>query len=216
MSSKLLLPKLKLWTPKDIKSVEYMLLEVSIVIGVYFGVRRFGHDDEKPPKKKKSKCIQPINSSEKKVATKNTSVKPLEGFQENTVVNETINEHDHQLKISTVNLGIAAIRQFIYPPIAPLFLGMFIYNNFTLYKRAENSLIQRRKIDNYVSSAIASFIAISIGQYFATAVGGFFYHLNEKIITKTQKSTQNWLTNAFEQLPSMVWVLRDNVEIEIP
>jgi Cu2+-exporting ATPase len=134
--------------------------------------------------------------------------------QEITLIKKN-EEANHYLKLSGVHLSLAIIRQFIYPPIAPLYLGVFIYSNFPLYRRAETSLMKYRRIDYYVSNAFTSIIALAFGQYVAMGIGNFFYFLGDKIIVITQRHSQKILTNTLEQLPSMVWCLRDNVEIEI-
>ena len=162
-----------------------MLVETGLILSCYFGFRIF--------EKKRERLKHPKNE----------------------LVVETQKKLDFNLKVSGANLGLAGMRQFFYPQLAPLFLGSFLYNNLILYKRTEQSL-KDKKFNIHVSSAIASLIAISANQYFATAIGCFFYHFSEKVIANTKQESEKVLTNVFDQLPRMVWVSKSATEIEIP
>jgi heavy metal translocating P-type ATPase len=115
--------------------------------------------------------------------------------------------------VSAAHLGLATIRQFIYPPIAPLHIGLFIYNNFPIYRDAER-LLEQKKFQLF--GAFGSLVALATGQYFAIGLGCFLYWSSEKVILLTQRRSKQLLANTFEQLPRLVWCLRNNVEIEMP
>jgi Cu2+-exporting ATPase len=166
-----------------------MLLEAGLVLSFYFGFRIFENNNKLSTLKKPKNELIRDKETQKKLK--------------------------YNLKISTANLGLAAMRQFISPQLAPLFLSSFFYNNLKLYQHTEQSL-KNRKFDIHVSSAVASLIAIAANQYFATAIGCFFYHFSEKTIAQTKKQSKQLLTNVFEQLPRMVWIYESSVEIEIP
>ncbi len=90
-----------------------MLLEVGFVVGVYIGVRRFEHCRKNANSMGSQSIAQ---ASRRKAVAKESrtsrTVKPLkklEGFQQGAGVNET--KHKHYLKLSTVAMGLAAIRQ---------------------------------------------------------------------------------------------------------
>jgi len=47
-------------------------------------------------------------------------------------------------------------------------------------------------------------------------IDGVFYYLDHKLVAKAEDHSKKIFTDIFEQLPRTVWVLKDNVEIEIP
>ena len=191
-----------------------MLVDVGIVLSVYTGVRIFKNIQTSTKKQFfKLRQTQQIHSISKK---NNSTPQVMEDFRNNRVIDETEKTYDHHLKVSTVNLAIASIRQFIYPAIAPLHLALLSYTSFLLFQRAEESLFKKRKIGNDVFSAMFGLIALSMSEYFALALGAWFYFIGCKVVAKNQRESQQLFLNAFEQLPSTVWMLKNNVEIEIP
>jgi Cu2+-exporting ATPase len=193
-----------------------MLLDVGILLGIYAGVRFF-KNHKKSTKNRLQK--KPQNTLTNQVAKDNFNNQPIENtedFRDNRVIDETEKTYDHHLKVSTVNLGISAIRQFIFPAIAPLHLGLLSYTSFLLFQRTEESLIKKKKIGNDAFSTVLGLMGLAMSEYFALALGTWFYFIGCKVVAKTQNDSQQLFLNAFEQLPSMVWILKNNVEIEMP
>ncbi|HEC84737.1 MAG: heavy metal translocating P-type ATPase [Candidatus Parabeggiatoa sp. nov. 2] len=194
-----------------------MLLEVGFVVGVYIGVRRFEHCRKNANSMGSQSIAQ---ASRRKAVAKESrtsrTVKPLkklEGFQQGAGVNET--KHKHYLKLSTVAMGLAAIRQ-VNTPLYFLSLGAITYITLPILKQSEKSLIKERRIDGYVLDLIVIIMALGTGQHFAAAVGAWFYHLGKTLLQKTQKHSEQMLVNVFDQQPHFVWILKDEVEIEMP
>ncbi|MEK8021985.1 MAG: heavy metal translocating P-type ATPase [Candidatus Parabeggiatoa sp.] len=199
------------------------LLEVGFVISVYFGFRISEQHEKKRARKSKRlvfrerskskdsghKEMVPQKSVEPRNLPSNSQTEEYDFIQKKKQV-------DHDLKASIVHLGLATVRQFLYPPIAPLYLGILTYNSFSLFRRAEKSLIEEKKFGMDVLTTIGTFASLAFGQFFAMGVGTFFYFLSDKIIIITQRHSKELLTNTFGQLPRMVWCLRDQVEIETP
>jgi heavy metal translocating P-type ATPase len=197
-----------------------MLLELGFVVGIYFGVRLSEHRDKKTVSVGFLERAKSQESMPNEIAHKNSDVE-LRNFHESSQTQEIefIKKNkiaDHYLKVAAVQLGMAAIRQFIYPPITPLYLGIYTYNSFPLYRNAEKSLIKERRIGYEVLITIGSTFGLASGQYFAMGLGCFVYYLGNKIVLLSQRHSKKLLVNSFEQLPHKVWCLKDNVEIEIP
>ncbi|MEM7182914.1 MAG: heavy metal translocating P-type ATPase [Spirochaetota bacterium] len=171
-----------------------MLVEVGIVASIYLGWRTFGG------KRSPNKYISP----------------PADTLAEAPLVKNAEKRADHHMKTSVALLGIAGIRNYLFPPIAPLFLGVLIYNNIPLYQRTERVLRKEKKLGHDVFITIASFLALATGQYIGMSLGAVFYYLGDKLIAKNKKQSKRILTNAFAHLPDKVWVVREKVEVEIP
>ncbi|OAD20475.1 copper-transporting ATPase, partial [Candidatus Thiomargarita nelsonii] len=54
------------------------------------------------------------------------------------------------------------------------------------------------------------------GYYFLAALVGVLYALTDKLITKIEDNTNKNLVDVFGQQARFVWILKDNIEIEIP
>ncbi len=134
--------------------------------------------------------------------------------QQDTDVNEA--QAKHSFKISVLSTGLAAIRQVaIYPPIAPFSFALFIYTAMPYIQQVEKSL-KARKIDGYVLFFMADALTLGIGQYFAAALGVLLIHFGRYTVEKAKEQSQNMLITVFEQQSRNVWILKDNIEIEIP
>ncbi|RKZ49619.1 MAG: hypothetical protein DRR08_30885 [Candidatus Parabeggiatoa sp. nov. 2] len=170
---------------------------VGIVFAVYKGLKFF----EKKKLKNNSMTVKQPNPQEP---------------PKDMVVNETEKRLQHHFQVSTISVGLAAIKQFIYSPLTPLSLGVYIYTAIPFWKKVKKSLVDERKIDGFVLYFITDIITLGVGQYFTATIGVWMFHLSRKVVTKVQDNSQKMLINVFEQQPQRVWVLKDNVEIETP
>ncbi|RKZ73458.1 MAG: hypothetical protein DRR19_30990, partial [Candidatus Parabeggiatoa sp. nov. 1] len=199
-----------------------MLLDVGILTAIYIVIRRFENYKDKKPQKTKNRVAHSVakpQSSAKVVIEKNMSIPAdknlVENCPENAASEMLKKKRDHYFLIgNALNLGVATIRQFIYPPIAPLSIVLFSYTLFPEFKQAEK-LMRERRIGHEILSVTFSVLGMIMNQYALVALNGLFYYSSNKIIEKTQDRSKKMLINIFEQLPSKAWVLKDNVEIEV-
>jgi Cu2+-exporting ATPase len=199
-----------------------MLLDVGLLTGIYIGMRLFeNYKDKKQQKDKKglAHSVEKPQSSAKVVIEKDMSIPAdknlVENCPENAASNMLKKKHGNYFLIGNVlNLGVATIRQFIYPPIAPLSIVLFSYTLFLEFKQAEE-LIRKRKIGHEILSVTFSVMGMIMNQYVIVALNNLFFYASHRIIEKTQDNSKKMLINIFEQLPSKAWVLKDNVEIEV-
>ncbi len=179
-------------------------LDGGILLGAYLGVRMI--EKYRNRKKKKSPKNQAV------------SVKPSQqmALTEQNMLSSTEKQFDRYLKISTISVCVAAARQFFYPSLSLLNAALYTYIAFPMLREAEKSLVQNRKINSYVLDAMLITLALSQGQYFAAALAVWFFYLGRKILAKTEDHSKKMLTNVFVQQPNSVWMLKEEVEIEIP
>ena len=124
-------------------------------------------------------------------------------------------EINRNLKISAVTLGLAGIRQFIYAPIMPLYLGVFAYQNYQFFKRTVTGLRDKRKVGYDANVLTIQTLGIAFNQYFMVSLAVFVYFVSDKVISLTHKQSQKLIANSFEGLSKTVWCLRDGVEIQL-
>jgi len=186
-----------------------MILEIGILLTSYIGIRI----SEKYNHKKKSTSLKQIKP------------KALKKQSKEIVVNNVEKQHQHYLKFSGVSMGLGALRQFVHPVLAPIFYPNLVLLSFCFYlyttlpymRQVENTLIKQRKVDVDVFFFTADMITLAINQYFAAAFTTLLFHRGKYTVAKVKNESKNRLINVFNQhAQTSVWMLKDNVEIEVP
>jgi len=192
-----------------------MLLDVGILTGIYIGIRLFENYNGKKRQNSKNGIVNPVAKPQCFPVSIPTDKNIVKSSPKIAAVDTLKKKRDHYFLIgNALNLGVATIRQFIYPPIAPLSIALFSYTLFPEFKKAEE-LVRDRKIGHEILSVAFEIIGLMMNQYVLVALNNLFYYASNKIIEKTQDHSKKMLINIFEQLPTKAWVLKDNVEIEI-
>ncbi|MDM8558240.1 heavy metal translocating P-type ATPase [Candidatus Parabeggiatoa sp. HSG14] len=196
-----------------------MLTKVGIFLSAYVGMRLFEKHRQKKTLNnvgirlfKKHRQKETLNNII--VAKESDTLQPSPKTEQ--LVNETTDKvRERQFKVSLFSLGISTLTQFFYPNLALLSIGLYIYS-FPYMRESEKALIKDRKIDSNVLTAMAFISAIATHQYFATGFINMYYHLEGKVKAKVLSQSKKMLINLFEQQPRKVWVLKNEVEIEMP
>ncbi|MEN8219040.1 MAG: heavy metal translocating P-type ATPase [Pseudomonadota bacterium] len=185
-----------------------MLLDVGILLGMYIGARLF----ENKGKQLKNKNIA------KGLVKKNLTLQPITKSQpllKDTISNNHDKKHDFYLKISSTSIGLATIGYFL-PALHFLSIGMISYTSLPILKHAETSLIKKGKIGHTMLMSVLFVLALITNQSFALTVSIFFYYFGEKSLAKTYNNSKKMLTHLFDKQPDKVWVLKNDIEIEVP
>jgi len=185
-----------------------MLLDVGVVFAAYIGVKLAKKYRKKPKTK-----YQPKTKNHK-IATR--LVKPsLNLPQRPLFLNKAeMQSPQHYLKMSIVSMSLAAMRS-VFPQISLVSLSLFTYTALPFGQQAEKSVVKDHKIDGHVLYFIANMMMLSLGYYFTAALSVGLFHLSNIIIAKTQDHSKKMLLDVFGQQPHKVWILKDNIEIEI-
>jgi len=216
------------------------LLDGGILLGTYFGVRLIEKYRKSSRKNKKrdgvmlpnayfgvrliekyrkntrwNTKLQLCQAPKKNQSPKVRTSQPM-ALNERNMLSPTEKQFDRYLKLSLVSVGVAAARQFFYPPLSLFNAALYTYIAFPVLREAEKSLVQERRINGYVLDSLMIVLTLSQGQYFAAAMSVWFFYLGRKILVKTEDHSKKMLTNIFVQQPNSVWVLKENVEIKIP
>jgi heavy metal translocating P-type ATPase len=191
-----------------------LLLNVGIMLGAYIGVRLFEHHHQKPlfNRKINQKRLDKKEDSEV-IVNDNANFQLVKSDDFATVVNAK--KFDHHVIASSVAIGLSLISYF-YPPLRILTLGMITYSSIPMLIEAEHSLFKEKRIKNDTLCSIVAIMTAALGQYLVSALQIFAYHLGNKIVGMSQDTSHKMLTKLFHQQPKSVWVLKEQVEIEIP
>jgi Cu2+-exporting ATPase len=198
-----------------------MLVEVGFLVSAYIGKRLLDKRRNKHQQKKaivvQKQSNQIFQSDSQKGQQKQLINSPEKLIHSTEIQDKTNKEFAHQFKVSIVSLVVSFISQFFYAPMKVVSLGLFMYVGFPYMKEAEKALIEKRKFNSNVSDAIVTLGCVATNQYFAFGMAQMHYYFSQKMISKLEDKSKAMLLNVFEQQPcSQVWVLKENVEIEIP
>jgi Cu2+-exporting ATPase len=174
-----------------------MIIEIGILVTAYMGVKF----SEKSAQRKKLLVVKRKKSPQKNLRK--------------VVVNDVEKQNKRDIKISVISMGLAAIRQFIYPPLALLSLPLYFYTAIPYIKRAEKVLVEERKLNVDVLFVFADMMVIAINQYFAAAFSIWLFNQSKYITAKIKTQSEDLLVNIFKK-PSKVWILQDGIEVEMP
>jgi len=181
-----------------------MLIEVGILLAAYSGKRLFEKLSHKPTVEiKPDKPSAPsVDNADKKSLVHDKNDKQLE----------------HRLKVSYFSMFVSTIRQFFYssPLVVLLNLSFYMYNFGPYMKETEKTLLEDKKINAQIVDTILIIAAIATSQYLVVSFFEMIYYLSGKIKAKTQDKSKDMLINVFDQQPRNIWILKDNVEVEIP
>jgi Cu2+-exporting ATPase len=173
-----------------------MILEIGILFTTYMGVRIYEKHNQK--------------------STTAKQIKQPQKHSKEIVINNVEKRHQYYLKISAVSMGFAALRQFFFPALAPLSFGLYLYTTFPYMRQVENTLTKQRKIDVDVFFFTADMITLGINQYFVAASTTLLFHHGRYMVKKLKNESENRIINVFNQQYHTVWMLKNNVEIEVP
>jgi Cu2+-exporting ATPase len=130
---------------------------------------------------------------------------------------------DHFFKVSTGVLGVSMLTIVTVPAAHVIAIPALLYTLMPVFSDAYDGLKQRKMrpslIDSIaVSSAIGLGIVNHLNPFFfmAGAVGTWMYFFSSKLILKTKDQSIKELSNLFGEQTGSVWVLCDDIEVEIP
>ncbi|MEK8017471.1 MAG: heavy metal translocating P-type ATPase [Candidatus Parabeggiatoa sp.] len=118
--------------------------------------------------------------------------------------------------ISSVSLGLATVCSLVYPPFIIVSIASLAYITLPIWKKGYNSLFKKRQINMSVLDSIALPGIFITGHYLIAAVAYWLYYFSQQLLLKTENNSKKSLINIFGEQPNFVWILKDDVEIEMP
>lgn len=183
------------------------LLGVEVVLVSYVGIRLY----EKYYASQKITILD--NPIQKTDASVEIIKKPSKPFK--VVVDDNEREkHLHYVQASGVSLGFAGLTLFSPVFYFPMVLS-FTYASVPYLRLVENSLFKKKKIDGYVLYGVADFMALGLGQNIAASFAMGLHHFAHFVIANAKKDSKQSIINIFAKQPNKIWVLRNDVEVEI-
>jgi len=157
-----------------------MLLEIGILFVAYLGTR--------VSQKKQAQ----IRNTEKTETKEITTQKEVGYFQ-------TLKKHNHYYKLSIISVGLSALTQFVYPILKLFSFSLYIYTVIPKIREVEKWLWEEKKLDSELLFLVADTTAILLNQYFAAAIGVFFYHRARITVAKAKGESKKLVFNVLDQ-----------------
>jgi Cu2+-exporting ATPase len=118
-----------------------------------------------------------------------------------------------------VSLVLVTIGTLFFPPLT--FVGVLgiLYTMIPILKNGYNSLFKEHKINMAVIESIMFPWLLIIRGYFVLALLNWLHYLSKTLVIETkilEENIRKSLFKVFGKLPSVVWLLKNGVEIETP
>ncbi len=128
---------------------------------------------------------------------------------------------DQQFVFSTALLASTATCSVFAPPLLLLHLPFLVYLGIPFYKEAWADLSKRHEVTTTVVDATLGMGTIVFTPFTPSvlvlgSLGAVIITFTRKITTRTKDGTRRRLTNLMGEQPRGVWVLVDDIEIEVP
>ena len=164
--------------------------------------KRFIHSLPGPDKKTNQKATKKEERLPDKAALQETDIADVE---------EWIDSH---LTLSSIAMGTTLIGIWL-PPFSLISIATLAYLTIPMVKRSYQGIVHQRRLKVDVINLVTLPLLIGSGYLPVAAFGYWLYYLGLKVMAKAKNSSQNHLTHIFQERMSTVWIVKDNVEIEI-
>lgn len=148
--------------------------------------------------------------------TRSQQLDALTSRGEETALSRHEQSLNRKIAYTTVSLVAITVGTLLYPPSLIISVPVSFLLAIPVYKKAFEAIKKERRVNFHVLSAI-NISGIWLGGFFIPAtLSMVVYYLAEKLLVITQERSHQGLISIFGQQARYVWVLIDDVEIQIP
>ncbi|MCP4134675.1 MAG: heavy metal translocating P-type ATPase [bacterium] len=186
-----------------------MLIEIGLMFGAYFGAKVY-------EKYKKEKAYEPVKEQKTDVEDPDSEFTDLPAAPgPGEEADDPVKFNEQYAKVSLASMGLFGLGK-LFPPLIPLGLASYIYGAIPYIKDVEDKLVRDRQVNVDVLFFIADVLTLAVSRYVAAGFGLFLRYSGKTGVERAKDHSRKMITDVFSQLPQKVWVLTDNVEVEIP
>jgi Cu2+-exporting ATPase len=120
------------------------------------------------------------------------------------------------LPICTASLPLAAVAQFVVPPLLPIAAAVFAYTAVPTLKEARRVLEEEKRLGVDALDAVVVAGCLCTLSIFPGAVCCWCLSFGRTLVRKTRDASQKTLSDAFGKQPRFVRLCRDGAEVEVP
>jgi Cu2+-exporting ATPase len=143
-------------------------------------------------------------------------VEILDGALANAEHPDQLDPLDLDLAICTASLPLAAIAQFVFPPLLPVSAALFAYTAIPSFRGAYDVLVKERRLGVDVLDSIVIMGCLATLHVFPGAILTWCLSIGRYLVRRTEDNSKKLLLGAFGKQPRYVWLLKDGIEIEMP
>ncbi len=123
---------------------------------------------------------------------------------------------DRNMAIALSSMGLAAAGRLFYPPLALLSLPGIIYITHFSVVHAYEKLVKEKRLSVDLLSAFTKVSLVLNGYLFLASFSIVLFSVNRKLLAKISADSKKNMIDVFKQQPSLIWVVYDGIEREIP
>ena len=149
------------------------------------------------------------------VEARHQQLKELSSGADESEISEREKKVNRDLMISTVSLSFATAGALLYPSLSLLSVPGILWISIVCAQDALDSFKAGRGIGIDVLTTTFYLGSLVTGSYFAGALGASFSRLSKKLLSKTEDESRKSLINVFGNQTRFVWLLKDEIEVQI-
>ena len=198
-----------------------MLLELIIMTGVVYAVGAKHQDKNKKIIKMAKKEPTSDNTATsfvlyKKTKTMVQKLRKTFSTEKSGEISQAEKKINQTFTIASITLGLVTISRLIFPPLTILFIPLLIYLYIPFLQLAYKAIFEERRVSSYILDSILIIGMLISGYLFLVTLALWFGLLARKLLLKSEDNSKQNLANLFGKQPRSVWVLVDDIEIEMP
>jgi heavy metal translocating P-type ATPase len=123
---------------------------------------------------------------------------------------------DLDLAICTASLPLAAVAQFAMPALLPVSAALFAYTAIPSFRGAYQVLFKERRLGVDLLDSIVVMGCLATLHVFPGAILTWCLSVGRYLVRRTEDNSKKLLLGAFGKQARYVWLVKDDIEIEVP
>jgi heavy metal translocating P-type ATPase len=140
----------------------------------------------------------------------------LDGALANAEHPDALDRQNWDLALCTVSVPLAVIAQFAAPSLLPLSGALLLYTTIPTFRGAYDVIVRRRRLGIDFLDAVVVLRCLATLQLLPGAMLAWCLAAARSLVRHTEDNSKKLLLGAFGKQPRYVWLIKDNIEIEIP
>jgi Cu2+-exporting ATPase len=123
---------------------------------------------------------------------------------------------NRRLVWSGVALGLSSLGKFLFPPLLLLSIPPLLRITVPLMQDAYEQWWRQHKVGTTVLDSVVIIGMLTTGAIWSAALMEVLFSCNQKIQAKTRSKMKTDLFNMMGEMPRVVWIKKDGVEVSVP
>ena len=138
----------------------------------------------------------------------------LDGALANAEHPHKLDQENWDLAICTASVPLAAIAQFVFPPLLPISAALFAYTTIPTFRGAYNVIVKERRLGVDFLDAVVVLGCLATLQIFPGAMLAWCLSAARSLVRRTEDNSKKLLLGVFGKQPRYAWLVKDDLEFE--